>query len=126
MEPEKRKDPLTGEEFVPKKISQRFANPQNRVKYNNNLANALRQERAVVDKPINKAHRILKELMKNKKKETFHKQFLHGKGLDFKALNKIIIFEGIPRYALYEFIFIFGVDDKNMEVTIINNYDGRF
>lgn len=126
MEPEKRKDKLTGEEFVPKKISQKFANPQNRVKYNNNLANALRQERAVVDKPINKAHRILKELMKNKKKETFHKQFLLGKGIDFKALNKIITVEGIPRYALYEFIFIFGVGDKNMEVTIINNSDGRF
>lgn len=126
MEPEKRKDLLTGEEFIPKKISQRFANPQNRIKYNNNLANALRQERAVVDKPMFKTHRVLKELMKNKKMETFHKQFLLGKGIDFRVFNNIKIFEGIARYALYEFIIIFGYGDKDMEVTIINNADGRY
>lgn len=32
---EERTDPLTGEEFSPKKSSQRFASPENRIKYNN-------------------------------------------------------------------------------------------
>ena len=38
METLKRKDLLTNEEFIPKKISQRFANSKNRIKYNNQKA----------------------------------------------------------------------------------------
>ncbi len=126
METNKRKDPLTGEEFIPKKISQRFATPQNRIKYNNNLANALRQERAVVDKPINSTHRVLRELMKNSKKKEFYKQFLLGKGVDFRVFNKVETFDGVLRYSLYEFIYIFNNNDDNGKVIIINNSDGRY
>jgi hypothetical protein len=126
METNKRKDPLTGEEFIPKKISQRFATPQNRIKYNNRLAGALRQEKAYVDKPMNSTHRILRELMKNKKKETFYKQFLIGKGVDFRVSNNTVKVDGYTRYALYEFIYIFDDNDKNGKITIINNSDGRY
>lgn len=125
----KKKDLLTGEEFIPKKISQRFATPQNRIKYNNNSANALRQERAVVDKPINTTHRVLRELMKNKKKETFYKQFLLGKGVDFRVFNTIKIVDNIRYHSLYEFIYIFNDNDDNdanCKITIINNSDGRY
>jgi len=126
METEKRKDPLTGEEFIPKKISQRFATPQNRIKYNNRLAGALRLEKAYVDKPMNSTHRILRDLMKNKKKETFYKQFLIGKGVDFRVSNNTVNVDGILRHALYEFIYIFDDNDTNGKVTIINNSDGRY
>jgi hypothetical protein len=121
-----RNDLLTGEDFVPKKISQRFATPQNRIKYNNNKANALRQERAFVDKPINSTHRVLRELMKNSKKQEFYKQFLLGKGVDFRVSNNTVKVDGFLRYALYEFIYIFDDNDTNGKVTIINNSDGRY
>jgi len=126
METEKRKDPLTGEEFIPKKISQRFASSQNRIKYNNKLAGALRQEKAYVDKPMNSTHRILRDLMKNKKKETFYKQFLIGKGVDFRIINNTVKVDGYIKYALYEFIYIFDDNETNGKVTIINNSDGRY
>jgi len=126
METEKRKDPLTGEEFIPKKKTQRFATPQNRIKYNNKLAGALRNEKAYVDKPMNSTHRILRDLMKNKKKETFYKQFLIGKGVDFRIINNTVKVDGYIKYALYEFIYIFGDNDTNGKVTIINNSDGRY
>jgi len=126
METEKRKDPLTGEEFIPKKISQRFATPQNRIKYNNKLAGALRQEKAYVDKPMNSTHRILKDLMKNKKKETFYKQFLIGKGVSFRVFNTIKKVDNVERHSLYEFIYIFNDNESNGKVTIINNSDGRY
>jgi|GEM_PF-1532353 len=126
METEKRKDPLTGEEFIPKKKTQRFATTQNRIKYNNKLAGALRQEKAYVDKPMNSTHRILRELMKNKKKETFYKQFLIGKGVDFRIINNTIKVDGFIQYAIYEFIYIFDDHETNGKVTIINNSDGRY
>jgi hypothetical protein len=37
MEPITLKDPLTGEIFYPKKISQRYANPANRIKATKSL-----------------------------------------------------------------------------------------
>ena len=126
METLKRNDLLTGEEFVPKKISQRFANPQNRIKYNNNKASTLRQERAFVDKPMNTTHRVLRELMKDIKEKEFFKQFLLGKGVDFKVFNNIKIVNGVNRHSLYEFTFIFKDNDDNGKVTIINNFYGRY
>lgn len=122
METEKRKDPLTGEEFVPKKISQRFATSDNRIKFNNQKANAVRKEVSYIDKPLHLNRRILKQLMGNEKEKTFHKEFLLGKGIDFRVTTHVITIDSIKRFCLYQFIYIF--DDQN--VTIINNSDGRF
>ncbi|GAB3721009.1 hypothetical protein [Flavobacterium koreense] len=122
MEPEKRKDPLTGEEFVPKKISQRFASSENRVKFNNRKANEERKETADIDKPLHLNRKILKQLMGDEKEKTFHKEFLLGKGIDFRLATNAVIIDKIVRYGIYKFIYIFN--DQN--VTIINNSDGRF
>ncbi len=42
------KDPLTGEDFIPKRVNQRFASASNRKKFNNQQANALRKKRAII------------------------------------------------------------------------------
>ena len=55
-------DPLTGEEFIPKKSSQRFATPANRIKYNNEKASKTRIKRAFIDKPLHQNqcnHRLI-------------------------------------------------------------------
>ena len=64
MEPITLKDPLTGQVFIPKKISQKYASPENRIKHNNKKASILRQERAFLDKHIHKNHLIIKEIYK--------------------------------------------------------------
>ena len=45
-------DPFTGEEFIPKKISQRFANKENRIKFNNEKAKKIRIEQAPIINPL--------------------------------------------------------------------------
>lgn len=89
MEHQTRIDPLTGEEFVPKKKSQRFANPVNRIKYNNKRASELKQERAFFDKACHKSHIALKSLYIPNGNNIYNMYFLEGKGVDFKTYNHI-------------------------------------
>ncbi len=122
METLKRKDLLTNEEFIPKKISQRFANSKNRIKYNNQKATFRRQKKAYIDNPIHKNHKILEQLLNNEKQKTFHKQFLLGKGIDFSVTTHIKLVDAIQRHCIYEFIYIFNEEN----ITILNNSDGRY
>lgn len=100
-----RKDLLTGEEFIPKKKTQKFASPANRIRYNNQRANKLREETAYIDKPINKNHKILIEMLGNELKKTFSEQFMLGKGFNFEVLNHHSMIEG----QLYPSIYKFGI-----------------
>ena len=101
-----RKDPLTKEEFEPKRISQRFANPQNRIKYHNLNAKTLRHSAAFVNKPLHINHRICNELLLGKKEAIFHKQFLLGKGFSFGVHTHYERYDGKNQYAIYLYIWI--------------------
>lgn len=90
MENQYKTDPLTNERFLPKKISQKFATPANRIKFNNRKASKLNQERAFLDKPCRKSHSVFKSLYDPESDNIHHKQFLRGKGVDFKAWNHIV------------------------------------
>lgn len=87
MEQVKRIDLLTGEAFIPKKISQKFASPGNRIKYNNMKASKLNQGRAFFDKPCRKSHLVLKALYKPDSENIHNMHFLEGKGVNFSASN---------------------------------------
>lgn len=100
------KDLLTGEEFEPKKNSQKFANAANRIKYNNKLANELRKSKAFIDKPLNKNLKILNELLSGKKEAIFHEQYLLGKGFDYRFTNRVDIYEGIRYNCVYQYFII--------------------
>ena len=101
------KDPLTQEEFVPKRCNQRFANSQNRIKYYNNKANQERIENAFIDKPMKKNLKILKELMEGKTNEFFHIEYLRGKGYDFNFYHATCKAKNSTGYCLYNYILIF-------------------
>ncbi len=83
-------DPLTGEQFIPKKSSQRFARPENRIKYGNKKASLLKQERAFFDKPCKKSHIILIHLYNPDSDNIFHRKFLEGMGFNFNAYNRVV------------------------------------
>ncbi len=109
----KRIDPLTGEEFIPKKISQKFASPSNRIMFNNQKANKLRQERSFIDKLVHKNHRILREIYNPEQDNIFNSHWLRGKGYELKAYNHIEKYKGQFTIAVYEFLVIdTGIDDK--------------
>ncbi|QBZ98855.1 hypothetical protein [Flavobacterium sangjuense] len=119
MKKDTRKDPLTGEEFIPKKISQRFATPQNRIIWNNQKAAQTRLKRAFVDKPLHKNQAILLELINNKKEITVHEEFLRGRGYDFNMTSHFEMWEGKKHPCIYEFIIVSTID--NPQIKIIRN-----
>lgn len=81
----KRKDLLTNEEFIPLRITQKFASAANRIKYYNQIAKDFRVQTNYIKKPLLSNIKILNELMQGKLIASFHKEFLSGKGFDFTA-----------------------------------------
>ena len=112
----KRIDPLTGEEFIPKKISQKFATAENRILFNNKKASKIRQERAFLDKHINKNHLILREIYNPKGENIFNSHWLRGRGFRFDATNHTLIYEKKRRFAVYDFILIDLEKDDLIEI----------
>lgn len=113
-----RKDLLTGEEFVPQRINQVFANSANRIAYHNKKANELRHSAAFINKPLHVNLRILNELMKGKKEKSFHKQFLMGNGFSFFVHNHLSPYEGKNHFAVYHYTI---VNLGNDQIKIIKN-----
>lgn len=111
------KDPLTKEEFQTNRSNQRFASPQNRIKYYNNIANQERKENAFIDKPLKKNLKILKELMEGKTDDLFHEEFLRGKGYNFQFYHSTCKVENDTGYCVYNFILIF----KKPNVHVLRN-----
>ncbi|MEO0036977.1 MAG: hypothetical protein RIQ59_188 [Bacteroidota bacterium] len=118
----RRTDPLTGEKFFATRANQKFARPENRIKFNNDAANALKKERENINKPIHNAHVKLRKLMVGKNEAEFSLDFLRGYGLNFNVFNHYVFFNGIQRPAIFEFMF--NIDKVNKKVKIIRH--GRF
>jgi hypothetical protein len=113
-----RKDLLTGEVFMPQRINQVFANSFNRIAYHNQKANELRRRISYITKPLLTNVRICNDLMKNKREEVFHKQFLMGKGFSFKVHNHVEEYQGKMHYAVFQFIIVILENDL---IKIVRN-----
>lgn len=113
-----RKDLLTGEEFIPKKITQRFATPANRIKYNNEKASQTRKKRAFVDKPLHRNQVILSQLLENNKDITVHEEFLLGRGYNFKLISHYDVVEEKNYPCVYEYVII---TLPNQQIKILRN-----
>ena len=113
----KRIDPLTGEEFIPKKSSQKFASPINRITFNNQKANKLRQERSFIDKLVHKNHMILREIYIPGQDNIFNSHWLEGRGFVFEAYNHIVEYRGQFLVAVYEFIVIDTKIDNKIKIV---------
>jgi len=112
----KKKDLLTGEPFETNRVNQNFANPQNRIKYYNQKAQALRRKTASINKPLHNNKRILDELLSGKDEIVKHKQFLLGKGFSFGVHTHYEAYEGKSRYALYNYIII-ALENEQIKIV---------
>mgnify|MGYP001300208722 CR=1 FL=1 len=101
------KDPLTGEEFIPKRVNQRFASASNRKKFNNQQANALRKKRATINGPLNKTHLLLIKLMNGRNEAEFSKDYLDGYGVELNLFNHIVKINDYRHHAIFEFVLLF-------------------
>jgi hypothetical protein len=109
------KDLLTGEMFVPKRITQRFANSKNQVAFNNLKAKKKRLEKAAYDKPLDKNRTILKTLLTGKSEVTKSKEFLLGMGYDFTIYHNWFQFnkeKNIWAKGIYEYLIIASDNDN--------------
>lgn len=113
----RRTDPQTGELFFPKRANQKFARPENRIKFNNDAANELRREREHINKPIHIAHVKLRKLMDGMNKAEFSFDYMDGAEIAFKAFTHFELYRGLLRPAIFEFIVI--IDEPNKKITII-------
>lgn len=112
-----KKDPLTGDSFIPKRVNQRFASASNRKKFNNQQANALRKKRATIYGPLNETHLLLMRLMEGKDESVFSYDFLEGYGIQFKLFTHFKTIQGIRHNCVFEFILI--IDNTTKSVKII-------
>jgi hypothetical protein len=100
----KRIDPLTKEEFYPKKVTQRFKCRANQIKYNNRLQSQRRQQLGVTLNPLTKTHRILTKAIGEKDSIKLHKEWLRGSGANMTLLTHMEFINKVQYFALFEFI----------------------
>ncbi len=98
-----KKDPLTGESFIPKRHNQSFANRANQIAFNNNKARRKRLSKAFVDKKLDKNRTILLNLLKDQDEVVKSTEFLNGAGFDFKCFSMSTTIGGKNCQLVYEF-----------------------
>ena len=101
-----RKDPLTGELFVPKKVTQKFKNRENQIKYNNQLQSIRREFLGQLLRPLLKTHRILTNAIGEKSTITLHKQWLAGAGADMTLFTHVETIDTKGFHAIFNFTIL--------------------
>lgn len=111
-------DPLTGEKFIPKKISQRFATSENRIKFNNDKAKKIRIEQAPIINPIKTNYKIIKELIGTKTEVEVNKHFLRGKGFNFKVITQMDIYNGRTYPLIFDYLIVSNSNNDNINIKL--------
>ena len=101
-----RKDPLTGELFVPKKVTQKFKNRENQIKYNNQLQSLRREFLGHLLRPLLKTHRILTNAIGDRNSITLHKQWLAGAGADMTLFTHVETIDAKGFHAIFNFTIL--------------------
>ena len=110
-----RKDPLTGEVFIPKRSNQKFVSRQTQVMYNNQLAAQKRNAKSLTDKLLDKNRNILKTILGRDKEVVKSFDFLRGAGFDFFIQTKNLVKNGKKHICVYEFAYCV-TDDKKIKI----------
>jgi len=88
-------DPLTGEEFLPKRSNQKFANRENQIRYNNLIAAEERHAKAKSRKILDNNRKVLKRILGDCNEILKTLDYLEGAGLDFGYNTNTITIDGI-------------------------------
>lgn len=109
----KRNDLLTGEPFIAKSITHKFARAENRIKYWNKDATKLRHSVQHINKPLHKNLIILNEVMQNTTKKKLHREWLLGRGFNFGVLTHYIAYGEGQRQCVYDFSIVSHNEDSD-------------
>jgi len=117
------KDPLTGEMFTPKKVTQKFKTRANQIKYNNNLQSVRRRFLGIILKPIMKTHRILMNALGSKQTVFLHREWLDGAGADMTLFTHIETIDQKRFHCIFNLII--KPKDEYYIITKIKDYENR-
>jgi len=116
-----KKDLYTHETFKPMRITQKFAKAENRIRYHNKKATALRHHIASITKPLHKNLLILNRLLEGKKELKVHRQFLIGAGFSFNVMTHYKLFNGKERQCVFDYMIIPKDDEILIKCTSLND-----
>lgn len=98
-------DPLTGEEFVPKRSNQKFATRENQIKFNNLKAAEERKAKARTRKILNSNRKVLKKVLGDKDEVKRSYDHLEGAGLDFGYNTHTITFGDVKWICVDDYAY---------------------
>ncbi len=120
---ETRQDLHTKEKFVPKRITQKFSEAKNRIRYHNLRAQQDRQIRAVIDKPLLKNFRILTNALEGGSNIRLHHEFLRGRGYDFTVMTSHERHNGKLIASIYHYTIEQDSIDTNYYIVKRGDYE---
>jgi len=106
------KDLLTQEVFYKKRNNQKFANPQNRITFNNLKARKKRAAKSHVDRRLDLNRTILKRILGDKTEAVVSKDYLLGAGFLFPYFSYQKAVKDLTYAGIYEFGITRTTDDK--------------
>lgn len=122
---EKKVDPHTLKEFIPKRKNQIFETVQNKIDYHNKNARNERFTKKEIDSKINKNYRILKSKIGDENEVCLPEKELLREGFDLRFINhfcKIDYKNKIQQVlGIYDFFYFIKQDSK--EIVIIKHQD---
>lgn len=98
-------DPHTGEEFIPKRRNQIFANNTNKTAFNNHKAAKIRDERALQTKDVNRNYEILKLILNDKSEKIVRDTTLNDLGFKYNCYHKFVEIVNQNIFNIYDIYF---------------------
>ncbi|RCT54583.1 hypothetical protein [Winogradskyella sp. KYW1333] len=102
---EKAMDPLTGEEFVPKRSNQKFASRENQIRYNNLKAKEIRQAKSKTRKILDTNRRVLQIVLGPHNEITRSYDYLLGAGLNFGFNTHTMKMQGVTWTCIDDYAY---------------------
>jgi hypothetical protein len=119
-------DPYTQEEFFTKRSNQVFATPKNKMMFHNERAKEYRDETKAVRSRIDRNNKLFASMLGNRIKVRKHVEFLKGKGVDLKAVTRVVQIGDEIIYRVFDFCFRYDKEDENYVIISrkLINYKG--
>lgn len=105
-----RKDPLTGETFVPRRFNQKFASRENQITYNNIKARKKRRLKAPVDRVLDKNRSVILGIIGDEQQVIRSRDFLLGAGFNFSYFSRSLMMSGKRCQLIYEYCVLDNTD----------------
>ena len=99
-------DPLTGEEFIPKRNNQRFASRKNQIRYNNDLALKRKDNKRDILHQLEKNWKVLRNTLGNDSTTECSVEFLRGAEIHFGYITHSIMRNGNRWNCVFNYAYL--------------------